>query len=358
MIWLSRIHTLLRPNAARILSHLRFTSKVNVNTYGFRRGLLFASFGIGSICAIQNPENIEESGYFSATRALQETVFDHLFRVKSLLASLVTTKTEARAQTDDKVIEIVRAEPQTVLQSIYSTAVISALVLSCTVVVPAMFITSILLPFVYGLKAVAYLLLVFASLHAVPVNYSRAFVESTFIQSMWRTASLYFSPFRVMRPAEPLDNSKNYVIALHPHGRLFVGSGLIIGLFHSWFPELWKTQSLFVGINDAMFLTPVFGKFLQLLGAVSVSRASVNRVLDSGNSIMIVPGGIEEVLEGTYDDREVLYLAARKGFCRVALEHSAGLVPCLCLGESSLFQHDSHLRSPPYPRTRPAAAPA
>jgi hypothetical protein len=42
------------------------------------------------------------------------------------------------------------------------------------------------------------------------------------------------------------------------------------------------------------------------------------QVLNAGNSIAIIVGGIEEVLLGTYDDKDVLYLNKRKGFVKVA----------------------------------------
>jgi hypothetical protein len=362
----TRMATCLRPKNDMLRSFwFTSTSRFHVNSAnsrsGFRRGLLLASVGLGSICILPNAEKTFETGtlmYSSVTRFIQDSMSNTIKDMKVLLASFITTRAEARV-TQEKLVEIVKNEPQTVTQSIKSSMVISVLVLSCTAILPAIFISSMLLPFVYGLKQFALFVLFFSTLHAIPVRYSRSFVESEIMTSMWRTASLYFSPFRVLRPAASFDNSKNYVFALHPHGRLFIGSALILGLFHSWFPELWKNQTLFAGINDALFLTPVLGKFMELLGAVSVSRASVNRVLGRGDSIMIVPGGIEEVLEGTYDDREVLYLAARKGFCRVAMQHGAGLVPCFCFGESSLFQHDSRLRSRPHlPRQVASLSPA
>jgi hypothetical protein len=329
------------------------TKNFTTRSYRFPRLILF---GVGSIgvpitaalgtAYVKEEYKLDLCSIYSA-QILSNACFNEISRnVGSLIRSTFTARTEAKLQQECKMIEIVEALPESLSENIRSSAVMGALVLSCTVVVPALFVGFVSVPFLYGLKPFALLVMLFSSLQLIPVRYSRKFIETGLISSIFKITSQYFAPFRVLRPAAELDNSKTYVIALHPHGRLFIGSALIQGLFHTWFPELWKTQNLFVGINDAMFLVPVFGKLLQLLGAVSVGRASVNRVLDSGNSIMIVPGGIDEILEGTFDDKEVLFLAKRKGFCRVAMQHNSGVVPCFCFGESALFLHDSRLRSP------------
>ena len=41
------------------------------------------------------------------------------------------------------------------------------------------------------------------------------------------------------------------------------------------------------------------------------------QALGDGNSVCIVVGGIDEVLLGTFDDKDVLFLQNRKGFVKV-----------------------------------------
>jgi hypothetical protein len=357
----------LRSKSSKLMSSFWSASMKNITNRSYRVPRVFL-FGVGvPITAALTTANIKDEyksdicyAQFLANTNLNEISC----KVDSLIMSAFMARTEAQLQQEYKMIEFVEDVPQSLSENIRSSAVMGALVLSCTVVVPALFAGFVSVPFLYGFKPFALLVMLFSALQMIPVRYSRTFIETGLVASLFKMTSQYFAPFRVLRPAAALDNSKTYVIALHPHGRLFIGSALIQGLYHTWFPELWKTQNLFVGVNDAMFWAPIFGKLLQLMGAVSVGRASVNRVLDSGNSIMIVPGGIDEVLEGTFDDKEVLYLAKRKGFCRVAMEHGSGLIPCFCFGESDLFLHDSPLRSPPTtappapaPGTRPACCP-
>ncbi len=73
------------------------------------------------------------------------------------------------------------------------------------------------------------------------------------------------------------------------------------------------------------------------LAAVGCHKKSVTRKLKQGDSVGLIIGGIEEVLEGTFDDKDVLYLKNRKGFIKIAMDHGSGVVPCFCFGENSLF---------------------
>ena len=61
-----------------------------------------------------------------------------------------------------------------------------------------------------------------------------------------------------------------------------------------------------------------------------------------GDSVGLIVGGIEEILEGTFNDKDVLYLKNRKGFVKVAMDQNAGLVPVYAFGENQLF-HTSTL---------------
>jgi hypothetical protein len=59
-----------------------------------------------------------------------------------------------------------------------------------------------------------------------------------------------------------------------------------------------------------------------------------------GDSVGLIVGGIEEILEGTFNDKDVLYLKNRKGFVKVAMDQNAGLVPVYAFGENQLFRHE------------------
>jgi hypothetical protein len=148
------------------------------------------------------------------------------------------------------------------------------------------------------------------------------------------------TPFTVIKECD-LDPNRKYILGWHPHGRLFYGFGTMLGLFFEWFPEISNAgKDIFAGINDMMFLIPFVSNWLYLCGSIPCSKSSLETKLRQGNSVALIIGGIDEVLEGTFDDQDVLYLLRRKGFCKLAIDNDAGLVPIFCFGENSVFLHE------------------
>ena len=66
------------------------------------------------------------------------------------------------------------------------------------------------------------------------------------------------------------------------------------------------------------------------------SRYSADRILNSGKSLLVVPGGATEALY-TVPDVDVLYLKKRKGFVRLAIQHGASLVPIFSFNEANTY---------------------
>jgi 1-acyl-sn-glycerol-3-phosphate acyltransferase len=57
--------------------------------------------------------------------------------------------------------------------------------------------------------------------------------------------------------------------------------------------------------------------------------------------VTIAVGGVREVLLGTQDDADVLYLKKRRGFLHIAMDEKVGVVPVYAFNENQLFRHDS-----------------
>lgn len=71
------------------------------------------------------------------------------------------------------------------------------------------------------------------------------------------------------------------------------------------------------------------------------SRSSVDRALVRGDRIGLIPGGIAEIFEGypkpgTHPDTE--YAIVRRGFLKMAVQHSVPIVPVYCFGSTKLFR--------------------
>eukprot|EP00288_Rhodomonas_lens_P010518 CAMPEP_0177746412 /NCGR_PEP_ID=MMETSP0484_2-20121128/30847_1 /TAXON_ID=354590 /ORGANISM="Rhodomonas lens, Strain RHODO" /LENGTH=164 /DNA_ID=CAMNT_0019261143 /DNA_START=230 /DNA_END=721 /DNA_ORIENTATION=- len=139
----------------------------------------------------------------------------------------------------------------------------------------------------------------------------------------------------------PLDPSVPYIFGYHPHGRgLPLGTAAMFSEVYNWFPELDKAgRAVFIAGTDLLFAVPVLGHWLRAIGSIPVNKQSIVSKLRKGDSVVIAIGGIDEVLVGTYDDKDVLFLNSRKGFCKVAIDTGAGLVPVFCFGENAMFEH-------------------
>ena len=172
---------------------------------------------------------------------------------------------------------------------------------------------------------------------ALPLYYSAYFKKV-----IWRPLMLeltnYVRPFRVIKNTT-LPADKNYIVCWHPHGRLFYGFAVFCGLFDVFVPEL-NRREFFGAINEPLFGIPFLRNMLALTGTIGSSRKAIDRTLKRGDSVGLIVGGIEEVLEGTFDHKDVLYLKKRKGFVKVAMDQGAGLVPVYAFGENQLFCHE------------------
>lgn len=199
----------------------------------------------------------------------------------------------------------------------------------------------VFLPFTHGIWHFTVFVLLYTITQNLPPFYSRKFKDGPFHAPIIRELVNYAAECKIIKECE-LDPKHNYVFAWHPHGRMFYGFGMLVGLFSSWFPEITNSgHDIFGGINDMMFRIPFVGNWLYLIGLIGCHKKSVTRKLKQGDSVGLIVGGIEEVLEGTFDDKDVLYLKNRKGFIKIAMDHGSGVVPCFCFGENSLFMHES-----------------
>jgi len=94
--------------------------------------------------------------------------------------------------------------------------------------------------------------------------------------------------------------------------------------------------------SAARFL-PFVGTFLDWLGCVDATKASVENALAQGSRIGLSPGGIAEIFEGypkpnRLPDDECLVLKSRKGFIRMALKYGVPIIPCYCFGGSKMLK--------------------
>ena len=81
---------------------------------------------------------------------------------------------------------------------------------------------------------------------------------------------------------------------------------------------------------------PVVRHLWWWLGIRPVSRESITRLLQSGKSVVLVPGGVQEI-QHMRPGAEVLFLKRRYGFVKLAIQSGAPLIPVFAFGQSQVY---------------------
>lgn len=72
------------------------------------------------------------------------------------------------------------------------------------------------------------------------------------------------------------------------------------------------------------------------LGIRSVSKTSIVKLLQSGKSVVLVPGGVREI-QSMCQSKEVVYLKKRYGFVKLAIQTGTPLIPVFAFGQSQIY---------------------
>uniref|UniRef100_A0A6B2LFU7 diacylglycerol O-acyltransferase n=1 Tax=Arcella intermedia TaxID=1963864 RepID=A0A6B2LFU7_9EUKA len=81
---------------------------------------------------------------------------------------------------------------------------------------------------------------------------------------------------------------------------------------------------------------PLYRDLMLWLGVVDAGKTTAHKLLASGRSMYLIPGGVMEQML-TIEGKHRVYLNTRKGFVRLAVEFGTDLVPVYTFGETSLF---------------------
>lgn len=104
--------------------------------------------------------------------------------------------------------------------------------------------------------------------------------------------------------------------------------------FRTWIRERGLDEPLYGLGFDLMFSIPGMGPLVRRLGIVPASHDNAGRLLDAGKSVMVYPGGDEDVFR-PWVDRNHLEFHRRTGFVRLALRHRVPVVPVVSHGSHS-----------------------
>lgn len=130
-----------------------------------------------------------------------------------------------------------------------------------------------------------------------------------------------------------LQKDKNYLVGFSPHS-LF---GIAYNALTKHLYEKYGIIGLFTGAEVVSYL-PLLRRALCWWGYTSVSAKPMKKNLSHPyphNVLTLLPGGIAEMFYGI--DEEQIILSKRKGFCKIALQTGASLIPCYTLGANQIY---------------------
>ena len=145
-----------------------------------------------------------------------------------------------------------------------------------------------------------------------------------------------FFPIRLHKTAD-LDPKQAYILCYHPHGVISMGAITALCTNGCGFNEVFPGLRRFGITLNVTFVVPLFREWLLAQGFISSNKATLTRELQAGNSLVLIAGGATEALLA-HPDLMSLVGQNRRGFCKLAVENGAQLVPCLGFGENKAFQ--------------------
>lgn len=133
-----------------------------------------------------------------------------------------------------------------------------------------------------------------------------------------------------------IGSAKPCIVAYEPHGVLPQGICAFCHLPPEPLPS--RLRQTYILVSSACFQVPILRNLWWWLGCRSVSRGSMQNILNSGRSVAICPGGVQECL---YMEKgiEAVYLRKRLGFVRMACQTGASIVPVYGIGQSDLYRY-------------------
>lgn len=144
----------------------------------------------------------------------------------------------------------------------------------------------------------------------------------------------------------PLDPSKQYVIAMHPHGLLCCGMFNVIARAERNLQEK-GCETIFGGrgtIKPVLCVAPAvqwFPFYGEVYGNSCTDGYSktVRGILKKGLTPAVCPGGFSEACyNGASQDHEFAWLEGRAGFIKVAIEAGVDIIPLYTFGLDSMYE--------------------
>lgn len=156
-------------------------------------------------------------------------------------------------------------------------------------------------------------------------------LRNTYLQKL--VAGHYMATLR--RTVPLLAAEGPYIFTCQPHGIFGVAHQSNFGTDSTGFSNLFPDLKIKLLGGSALFRIPFAAEWWLMNGVGSVDKKVCLSSLKNGISIALAPGGAQEAL--VCEPGKMRILKARKGFCKLALETGAAIVPVIAFGENELY---------------------
>ena len=151
----------------------------------------------------------------------------------------------------------------------------------------------------------------------------------------------FLGDYKIINDNKCIENNKQYLICVHPHGLFPIGSVGCFGLpiyknIKNTIPIL-LSNNIYVAIASFCFYIPLLRDLFLFVGAIDCSKPIIEKFIKNNYSIALFVGGAEEAKFSNYGNT-ILICKSRKGFLKLAFENNLTLLPIYTFGNNNLYK--------------------
>jgi 1-acyl-sn-glycerol-3-phosphate acyltransferase len=146
------------------------------------------------------------------------------------------------------------------------------------------------------------------------------------LPAMWLLATLYFRA--EVRGLENVPEAPTLLVGNHSGG-IIIPDTYITGL--GWYAYFGVERPMRSLVHSAAISLPLFGDVVRKCGAMPASPKNASLALESGQDVLVYPGGDVETWR-PWSKRNVVDFDGRTGFLRLAAEQGVPIVPVVSIG--------------------------
>lgn len=151
----------------------------------------------------------------------------------------------------------------------------------------------------------------------------------------------FIGDYKIINNNNCIKNDKQYLICIHPHGIMPMGTIGCLGLpicknIKNTIPIL-LSNNIYVGIASFCFYVPLLRDFFLLVGAIDCSKPNIEKFIKNNYSIVLFIGGAEEAKFSDSGNTNII-VKKRRGFLKLAIENNLTIVPIYTFGNNNIYK--------------------